>query len=249
MKFIQDLRIPGYMTDVNHLLRPVSFMDLAQQIAIEGTLERGYGDDTLIRKHNAVWILARMKAVFDKMPSIMDKVELQTWHRGLDSLIFLRDYKMVSQSGETLVRSTSSWITMDIGTRRMLRTGTLTDVIPEEAEDNECALDSDAAKIILPDGVSLEKVWEHRVEYSDTDYNHHANNAKYTQWITDALPQDLVFNNRMKSIEINFNKEVHPSEVVEFFLASDGEMHYIEGRCNDMQVFISKIEFTSLQQA
>lgn len=231
------------MTDARHLLRPVSFMDLAQQIAIEASLESSYSDLDLMRTHNAVWIIVRMKVEFDKMPSIMDNVELRTWHRGIDRAAFLRDFKLVSESGESLIRASSSWITMDISERRMLRTSSLTDVIPAESECGDRALERDAEKVVIPEGLALKKSWEHTVAYSDTDYNHHANNAKYTQWVMDALPRDLVFEKTMKSIELNFINEARPGDLVEFFHACDGgETHYVEGRCNERTVFVSKIE-------
>lgn len=247
MKFRKDIIIPGYMTDVNHLLRPVSFMDLAQQIAIDAGQAGGYGDPALLEKHNAVWIIARMKVEFDKMPFILANTSLETWHRGVESMIFLRDYQLLSESGESLVRASSSWIVMDADNRRILRTNTLGDVIPLEAECSERALSSDSAKIVLPAGIQTEKIWEHRVAYSDVDYNHHANNAKYTQWVIDALPQEFIFSHTLKTIELNFNKEARPGETVEFFHAESDGTHYIEGRCNGMQVFISKLEFTCLQ--
>ena len=60
----------------------------------------------------------------------------------------------------------------------------------------------------------------------------------------DSLPEELVYNRRLKELTINFNREVRPGETVALLhaLAPDGA-HIVEGRVGDHQVFIERLLF------
>ena len=82
------------------------------------------------------------------------------------------------------------------------------------------------------------------MQWSDVDFNKHANNVKYTVWAMDALPEELVYGTWLKEHYINFNKEVRPGETVELYHAESDGAHIIEGRVGDHQAFITKLVFS-----
>lgn len=242
-KYIDRLEIPSYMTDIENRLRAASFMELAQEMAGKGAEQLDFSDDKLAAI-NAVWVLARMHVRFEKTPMWKDKVELQTWHKGLRGIQFLRDYKMLSESGETLVNSTSSWLIMDFAERRMVSGDVLRQYVSTDPQCEDAAIENACPKVVVPAAACAEQVAVHRVCYSDVDHNRHTNNTRYIQWAMDVLPDELVYQNEVSEFFINFNKESHPSENV---VLLRGEMNgdwYVEGRSEEgQQLFVCKFVF------
>ena len=89
----------------------------------------------------------------------------------------------------------------------------------------------------------MTKVGEKRVDYSDVDTNQHANNAKYIVWAMDCLPDSITSSRKVLDVSINFNKEARPGETVELYHIVSGDIHFVEGRIADPQVFIVRFTF------
>ena len=239
----ESLRVPCYMTDSHALLRPVAFLDLAQNIAVQGADSLHFGDDELSSR-NCAWVLARQTVRFERPVRHKAPVKIVTWHKGAQGLFFLRDYLLLDADGLPSVRSTSSWVVMDITGRRLVRFDSLSEIVDATPQSTDHAIEEPAAKIVLPRDAALELIGSHRVQYSDVDYNQHANNVKYTSWVLDSLPEELVYNSKLKELTINFNREVRPGEIVELWLAvSPDGARIVEGRVGDHQVFIERLLF------
>ena len=105
-KLSYKLDIPCYMFDNRSLLRASSFMDIAQELATQGSFQLGFSDRQMA-PHNIVWILARMSVRFNTLPPMYSTVTAQTWHRGLKGLCYIRDYRLLGENGESLVDATN----------------------------------------------------------------------------------------------------------------------------------------------
>lgn len=259
-KYNSRFEIPCFMFDCNEELRPAAFMDIAQQLAAKGSEQLGISDQDLA-KYGLVWILARMTVEFDTLPRRRDAAFVSTWHRGLDSLFFLRDYLMLPASSNSssedsisstkpLIRATSSWILMDIKSRTVVRPDRVPAGINTSAQNDEALLTNpdstpyNCEKIVVPRGTNLIEIGSHEVVYSDLDYNGHANNAKYTVWALDALPFEYVRTHPIKRININFNREAHLGETVHLLHSQLApEKHLLEGRVGDSQIFLIELTF------
>ena len=238
----RELRIPCFMFDCAARLRPAAFMDIAQELAALGSERCGFADGDLA-PHGLVWILARMSVRFDRMPVRLDTVTVQTWHRGLDGPFFVRDYRLLAADGSVAAASTSSWIIMDMNTRRIVRGDRITDLIPSSPEFDIAALPELSPRLQAPDPASFVAAGEHRVVYSDLDYNGHVNNARYTVWALDALPLDVVSTRSVRSIDINFNREARPGDTIQLSLCEADGYYFVEGRSEGYQNFLVRIGY------
>lgn len=240
-KTIQKLTVPCYATDVAHYLKPGAFMDMAQEIAYVSAHYLGFGYEELERFGTA-WVLSRMHMEFPAMPRWRDAVELQTWHKGFEGPFYVRDFRMLDAAGNPAVLATSSWLIIDTNTRRLLRREHLADRLPLDTECAESAIDEPCGKVVIPEG-PLEEIAEHRVGYSDIDLVGHANNARYVIWAMDCLDYAEVSTRRVRSVRINFNKEVYAGETVEIFRAPVEGGWAVEGRVGDRSSFCVEILF------
>lgn len=241
-KTTQRLRVTCYDTDVAHYLKPGSFMDMAQEIAYVSADALGFGYDDL-QRYGTAWVLSRMHVEFLQMPRWKDEVVLQTWHKGFEGPFYVRDFRMTGADGQTAIRATSSWLIIDLATRRLLRREHLADKLPLDTECHESAIEEPCGKVVMPPE-GMEEIAEHRVTYSDVDIVGHANNAKYIVWAMDCLDYDWVSGCRVRSLRINFNKEVLPGQIVALFRAPVEGGWVVEGRVEDRSSFCAEFLFS-----
>lgn len=243
IKYFEDITIPCYDSDASWCLKPVSFMNLAQEAAGRHADLLGFGYDNLITSDTA-WILSRVHVQFVNPPKWRDKVRLATWHKGPDRLFFLRDFLLTDESGQVRVKATTSWLVLNLKTRRLVREPGL---MEEGTVCRENVMDRPADKVQMPkDAVSV-YVKDHVVSYSDVDMNGHTNNAMYMHWAMDSVEYEVSSAKGVKEFLINFNHETKPGDVVSLYRAEqefqDGLHVFIEGKVEDKQAFCVEIVF------
>lgn len=244
-KYEQMLTIPCYATDASFFLKPASFMDYMQEIAYLAATRLHFGYDELQELHTA-WVLSRMHFKFDNPPKWRDTVRLRTWHKGLDGLMFLRDFRMLDMEGRELLTATTSWLVINTETRRLVRSDEILDIVPASTQCRDDAIEESAPKVVIPKYLEKEKVAEHVVTYSDVDIIGHTNNARYMVWAMDCLDYAETVSDHVKEVWINFNKETKPGETVEIFKArteEDGSVfYYVEGLIDGKSAFCVRIK-------
>jgi len=240
-KTSRRLTVTCYDTDVAHYLKPGAFMDMAQEIAYISADSLGFGYDDL-QRYGTAWVLSRMHLSFPAMPHWRDEVEIQTWHKGFEGPFYVRDFRMLGADGSPAVLATSSWLILDIATRRLLRREHLEGRLPLDTICRDSAVDAACGKVVMP-RVGLEEAGTHVVAYSDVDIIGHTNNAKYVGWAMDCLPFDFLAENRVRSIRINFNRETRPGETVVLFRVPVEGGWKVEGRVSDSSSFCAEILF------
>lgn len=243
IKYIEKHTIPCYDTDAAWRLKPTSFMNMAQEAAGRHAVYLGFGYDDLI-KTNTAWILSRVHVEFIDTPKWREEITLNTWHKGLNRLFFLRDFVLTDNEGRERVKATTSWLVLNLETRRLVRD-------PKLMEDGtictENALETPADKVQMPKDVEPELVRTHHVSYSDIDTNGHTNNAMYMQWSMNSVGYDITSTRPVKEFTINFNHETKAGDYVEIYRASvekeDGLHVYVEGKVDGQSSYCVEIVF------
>ena len=242
-KYIQNHKIACYDTDAAWRLKPASFMNLAQEAAGNHAVYLGFGYDDLI-KTNTAWILSRVHVEFIDTPLWREDITLTTWHKGLNRLFFLRDFVLTDKDGKERVKATTSWLVMNLETRRLVRDPGL---MEDGTVCTENALETPADKVQMPKDMEPEHVIDHVVAYSDIDTNAHANNAMYMQWAMDAVGYELTSTRPVKWFTINFNHETKAGDAVAMYRAivekEDGLHVFVEGRMAEVSAFCVEIVF------
>ena len=243
IKHIQNFTIPCYNTDASWRLKPAAFMDLSQEAAGLNAVYLGFGYDDLI-KTNTAWILSRVNVKFIDTPLWRDDVTLTTWHKGFNRLFFLRDFVMTDKDGRERVKSTTSWLVLNLETRSMVRDPKL---VEEGTVCTDNAIETPADKVRMPRDIEALAVYERVVGYSDVDMLGHANNAMYMQWAMDAVDYELASTRPVKEFTINFNHEIKAGQKVTLYRAcvqnEDGLHVFIEGKTEAASSFCVEIIF------
>lgn len=218
-------------------------MDLAQEAAGLHAVELGFGYEELI-KNNTAWILSRVNIKFVDTPMWRDDITLTTWHKGANRLFFLRDFIMTDKDGKERVKATTSWLVLNLETRRLVRDPML---MEDGTVCTENVIETPADKVQMPKDIPAELVMEHVVAYSDVDMNNHTNNAMYMQWAMDAVDYEIASTKAVKEVTINFNRETKAGDVVAIYRAciekEDGLHVFVEGKVEDASSFCVEIIF------
>lgn len=243
-KYLQNYTISCYEADANQLMKPTAMLDWMQEVAGRDATRLGFGYNDLC-KNNTAWVLSRTHVCFHKYPKWRDSVNLKTWHKGAFKVLYLRDFQLLDETGEKLVSATTSWLVIDMNTRRMVRNQDLADN-PEKCVF-EHAIEQPADKIVLPAGVEPVLAGTHKTVWSDIDNMGHVNNVKYVCWALDAIDEGVLRERLLKEILVNYDAEVLLGETVELYSIkqeSEGELvYYMQGVVDGKSKFSVKLVF------
>ncbi len=243
-KYVENHTIACYEADANQLLKPTAMLDWMQEIAGRDATRLGFGYDQLKETHTA-WVLSRTHVRFHQYPKWRDTVNLQTWHKGAFKVLYLRDFLLSNEAGEPLVSATTSWLIIDMNTRRMVRN-------PELASNPETcvfehAIEEPADKIVIPADVEPQLAATHKVVWSDIDTMAHVNNVRYVCWALDAISRSILQDNPLKEIIVNYDAEVLLGEEVQLYCITEpingGLAVYVQGRVEEKPRFCVKMIF------
>ena len=233
--------ITCYEADANQLMRPTAMLDLMQEAANVNASTLGFGYDEMINS-NMAWVLSRTHVKFVNTPKWRQEVNLKTWHKGVSKLFHLRDFILSDKEGNPLVLATTSWLIIDLNTRRLVRNSAL--AMSDTAID---AIETPADKVVIPVDIEPEPVRKHPVTWSEVDTNGHVNNVKYAVWALDAVKAEDIKERPLKEMLINYDAEVMPGDTVKISRvrqeSEEGITYYITGKVADKQNFAVKLVF------
>lgn len=246
-KHVMDIVVPCYMTDSMYRMKPSSFMSLAQEMAMSGAEILGFGYDDLFPTYHMGWVLSRFHFKFLKPVMWRDAVQVRTWHKGVQSVFYVRDFQIVDENDEALVIGTSSWVILNMESRSLVKMTELPPVVSTDPQLTESAIEELAPKVAMPRKYTPEHVCDHVVVYSDLDINGHTNNVRYIDWAMDCISPDVTLNSPVKEVFINFNKETRVGDVVALNVLEESEgedrIFIVEGTVEGKQSFIAKLVF------
>jgi acyl-ACP thioesterase len=151
---------------------------------------------------------------------------------------------MKDEQGNIRVEATTSWIVLNLETRRFVRDPKL---INEGSTCSDNAIEQPADKIQLPKDVEPTYVMNHVVSYSDVDMLGHTNNAMYMHWAMDAVDYEITSTKPLKEFIINFNRETRAGDSVEIYKTvqetEDGLRIFVEGKVEGASSFCIEMRF------
>lgn len=145
-----------------------------------------------------------MKIKIDKYPKWNNKIKIKTWPKALDRLFALRDFVVINEQGEEIIKATSYWLMLNIKRKRPIR-------ISKKFKnfrymDNKHALQDKLTKLNMD--YEFDKIIKEAVKYSDIDVNNHVNNARYIEWVFNNININKLKNKKAKTIEAHFLSEM-----------------------------------------
>jgi len=207
-------------------VKPSAILVDMQELAELHAMNLGLPRQFLIG-HGMMWVLYRLRLVMREYPSFGDMVVETTWPGPVEGPVFPRHFAFERPDGTRLGEAVTSWVLINLATRRPLRPSALPKPVP--------ALERDAP-LPLPGMLRVEgaaPIGERSVRYTDLDVNGHMNNTRYLDWILDTLEVNQLIEHGLADAQVNYISEALPGETIELFAGTDGKTTYVQGRRPD----------------
>ena len=176
-----------------------------------------YGCDAvrLSKSHNVVWAVARTKIRFDRHPFWMERVRVRAFPVKLTPIAVHLNVLVETLEGEPLIRCRQELCVIDSEDHSLRR-----------VDSTPFPLDMGVSDPVLPDPCRRmkldlgeeKKVLSHTVRTTDTDMNHHTNNAAYIRLVCDCLPSDFWDRKQIREFDVQYVNESVEGETLDAYL-------------------------------
>ena len=215
MKYSYEFDIKYQEVDAQKRLRLFNLENYLLEVAGTVADELGFGIAAL-HPRGLTWILTRLSLEMYELPTHCEHVRFETWIESNAHMLSTRDYRIYS--GDKLIGICKSvWAVLDMQKREIVNI--FDDPIFENSVDGEVLEMPRVRMTTIPEPTGIV---EHKIVYSDIDYNSHCNSCRYLQAMTDAyLP---AYYGKKVRLDINYSKEAMLGETLQtnYLIVADG---------------------------
>lgn len=156
-----------------------------------------------MQEFNQAWVLSRMRVEISELPKWKEIVTVKTWINTLENSRSVRALELYVND-KKIVGCETFWAVFNTKIRRPESLSLPHDHF--ELYPDKKATQEPFSKINF--NYETEILFEKAVALSDLDIVNHVNNVKYFEWCLDFADPELVLNQKIKSFEMNFLKEL-----------------------------------------
>ncbi|KAL5576382.1 hypothetical protein UlMin_018081 [Ulmus minor] len=230
--FQQNFLVRSYELGPGFIISIEALTNLLQESALNhfkctGLVPEGFGSTPEMSRKNLIWVVYKLEIVIDSYPSWNDVIQMDTWtcasgRNGMRRDWLARDYK----TGKTLFRAVSVYVMMNKQTRKFSK------YIEETREEFKGFFMDYCDPIIKDDGRKFRDLDIETADYvqtgimpqwKDIDINEHVNHVKYTDWILESVPEQILETQRLSGIRLHFWKECGKKSVLQSLTAKSAQ--------------------------
>ena len=211
--------------DLGCLWRPSAILTAMQETAGMHSHILGCGRETLVQK-GVVWVLTRCEVQMEKEARMGSRLSIETFPMPLRRWFFPRYFVFRDGEGAQVGAAGTLWVLFDLEKRCMVAPGDVAGAIPDNS-DLTPPLGVPGPVPRLTTGGTLESA--RTPVYSELDVNGHVNNARYADWLCDALGLEVMREYRVKTMRLSYAAEIRPGQAMELRLTRDGLAYHLTG--------------------
>ena len=200
--FSRDWEINFTQCTPNGCLKYTELCNLLQLTAADHSVLGGISF-TDMQQFDQAWVLSRMRVEIAALSKWHDTITIKTWIISLENSRSVRALEM-HLNGHKIAGCETFWAVFNTQKRRPEALALPDEHFEKFAEWNATA--ERVKRIDLSDRLTVKA--DKKVMVSDLDIVDHVNNVKYLEWCLDLVDPELVLNNRLKSFDMNFLKEL-----------------------------------------
>ncbi len=228
----EDLLLRTRDCDYQGTWRLSSIFEAMQEVSGVHSHLLGCGREVLFEM-GIVWILSRVEVHIDAYPCIGDTVTVETFPVKNRRWFFPRYFVFKNSLGNRIGYACSLWALLDIQTRKMASPDVAIPFIPD---NSSLELPMGLPSTVIEIG-GEDTLLQRKPAYTDLDVNYHVNNAKYMDWLCDALGYELLKEKCIASVSVNYDAEVCPDQDMTLKLQRDGDAFSLFGFHKDKRHF------------
>lgn len=160
---------------------------------------------------NIGWVLISGVMQMERYPRYKEKITIRTWLSNYTTIKGYRENVIYDEQNNIIGRARGLWIFFDINRRKPIKI--FDDIIEKWSFCNKESIDYDISEkteaIESPDYELKFKINKY-----DTDMIKHVNNIRYLQWAIESIPDNIIDNYYLHSIDGRFISEAHYGQTV-----------------------------------
>ena len=200
---------------------PLTMLTLLQETASEHCHSIGR-DLFSLMSENLGWVLLSGFMQMERYPRYRERITIRTWISKYMSIRGFRENIIYDEENNIIGRAKGLWVFYDIEKRRP------TKIHPDFKEkwsslEDVCIEHDISAKLeVVKDAESMK---EFTVNMYDMDSNKHVNNIRYLQWLLESMPDEVLENYYLYTIDGRFITEAHYEDKIVSLTKSTEEDH------------------------
>ena len=201
--FEKEYEINYYNLDNNLKCKITSILDFFCDIGMHQSEELGVGVEPLLNK-NLTWVFYKYNIKMKRYPGYGEIMRIITKPTGFKKFYAFREYSIIDEKDNLIGEGKSLFFLIDLIRRRPTR-------IPKDLwEAYGCSMEvENTLEIEDPEKLKEEEyIREFYVRRSDIDSNKHVNNTRYVEWALEVIPDEIIDNYELESINITYSKEI-----------------------------------------
>ena len=208
--FDKQFEIRYFEVNKNGIASPTTILTLLEETAADHCDSINYNLFQL-EKANIGWVLVSGVLEMERYPNYKEKITIRTWLSEYTSIKGIRENIIYDEENNVIGRAKGIWVFFDIERRRPAK---IFDEIKEKWSfcSEESISYNVSEKILVIDKPDCEL--EFKVNSYDTDMNKHVNNIKYLQWVLESVPEDIINNYYLHSIDGRFIAEANYGQTI-----------------------------------
>jgi len=220
--FEKEFDLRYYEMDAIAQATPVTIMTLLQETAADHCLYAGHSLFELMEQ-NLGWVLLSGAMQMERYPSYKEKITIRTWISTYHSIRGIRENIILDKDGNIIGRAKGLWLFYDIERRRPTKVA----VSFKDAwgTDETISLDSNITDKLQPLEITKDAK-EFKVNLYDTDTNKHVNNIRYLQWVMESIPEEILKDYYLHTIDGRFIAEAQYGDVLLSSIKQDDECSF-----------------------
>ena len=198
---------------------PIAMLTLLQETAADHCNAAGHSLFSLMSQ-NLGWVLMSGVMQMDRYPKYKEKIIIRTWISKYFSIRGFRENIIYDENYNVIGRAKGLWVFYDIEKRRPTKIHK--DFKEKWSSSEEVCIEHDITnKIEAID--AADSMREFKVNMYDMDTNKHVNNIRYLQWLMESIPEDILENYYLYSIDGRFISEAQYGDVIVSLTKKDSE--------------------------
>ena len=208
--FDQQFELRYFEMNELGIATPTIMLALLEETAADHCYSIDHSLFDLLEK-NIGWVLVSGILQIDRYPSYKEKITIRTWLSNYSAIKGYRENIIFDENQNIIGRAKGLWVFFDIEKRRPVP---IFNTIKEQwSFFNTSSIEHDIKKKI--NALDIADYTNHfKVNRFDTDTNKHVNNIKYLQWVIESIPEDIVDNYYLHTIDGRFIAEAQYGDTV-----------------------------------
>lgn len=208
--FDREFNLRYFEMDRFGVATPTTILTLLEETAADHCYSINHSLYQLAEK-NIGWVLISGFMQMERYPNYKEKITVRTWLSKYSTIKGFRENIIYDEQNNIIGRAKGLWIFFDIERRRPIQI--FEDIKEKWSFDKEESLNYDISKKIKAVENPDYKL-NFKVNRYDTDMIKHVNNIRYLQWVIESIPDEIIDNYYLHSIDGRFISEAQFGDVV-----------------------------------